>query len=296
MNRNKSLRSIFIIILFLVLLFMAAAGSCIAQQDTTRQKPMRLILVDGSELMGTIMQEDSTSAVFKTISDIVIAIPRNKIRTMEYLSGQIAEGRYVVADPNDTRLFFAPTARPLKAGCGYFSAYQIFFPMAAVGIADVVNLAGGFSLLPGSPNQLFYFAPKITVLYRENLSLAGGVLYLNSTGGGKSSAGFFYGVGTYGTKNTALTLGLGWGYTGSDVSNKPVLLIGGEMRASDGIKFISENWFLPHSEINLLSFGIRFFGESLAADLGLIYPAGSEITGFPFFPWLGFAYNFGTAR
>jgi len=41
---------------------------------------------------------------------------------------------------------------------------------------------------------------------------------------------------------------------------------------------------------------VRFFGEDLAADLGFIYPAGSKITGFPFIPWLGFVYNFGTAK
>jgi hypothetical protein len=38
-------------------------------------------------------------------------------------------------------------------------------------------------------------------------------------------------------------------------------------------------------------FGIRFFEEKLAADLGFIYISGAE--GFPFLPWLGFTYNFG---
>ena len=46
----------------------------------------------------------------------------------------------------------------------------------------------------------------------------------------------------------------------------------------------------------ILSFGIRFFGERLSADLGFFYPMseGEGISeGFPFIPWLGFAYNFG---
>jgi hypothetical protein len=108
--------------------------------------------------------------------------------------------------------------------------------------------------------------------------------------------GIYYGVGTYGSTNVSITAGLGWGYYGSDVANKPVVLIGGEVRASNSIKFITENWFLPNSNVNILSFGVRFFGEKLAADLGFIYPVGSGITGFPFIPWLGFAYNFGTVK
>ena len=40
----------------------------------------------------------------------------------------------------------------------------------------------------------------------------------------------------------------------------------------------------------------RFFGENLAADFGLIHVAGSDIEGFPFIPWIGFAYNFGASK
>lgn len=43
--------------------------------------------------------------------------------------------------------------------------------------------------------------------------------------------------------------------------------------------------------ITFISLGIRFFGSHLAADFGLI--TSPEASGsFPFFPWLGFAYNF----
>jgi hypothetical protein len=152
------------------------------------------------------------------------------------------------------------------------------------------------SLFPGAENQLVYLAPKMTPLQAGDLSLAAGLLYINSTAGGNKGLGIYYGVGTYGTANVSVTAGLGWGYYGSDVADKPIVLLGAEMRISNSVKFITENWFLPNSDVNLLSFGIRFFGEKLAADLGLIHPAGSGITGFPFFPWIGFAYNFGGSK
>jgi hypothetical protein len=284
----------FTIFAWLAVLHIAVVSISIAQQDTTIHKPARITLADESELIGTIVQRDSTSLIFKTVGNITITIPNNQIRTIEYLSGKIIGGKYVASDPNRTRLLFAPTARPVEAGQGYFSVSQIFFPMLAVGIENVVTLAGGISLFPVASNQLVYFAPKVTPLNREDLTVGAGLFYLKSTDSGTDGLGFYYGVGTYGREDRAITVGLGWGFSGTDVSDKPVFLLGGEQSLSNSIKLITENWIVPDSEVDLLSLGIRFFGEKLAADIGLIYPSGSRITGFPFFPWVGFVYNFGT--
>ena len=282
--------------LLLVALNPPLLSTAFSQQDTTSEKPGRLILRDGSELIGRVLTEDSVSITFRTVSNISMTIPRNQVKTIERLSGEIIGGEFVRNDPNHTRLLFSPTARSLKAGQGYFSAYEIFFPLLAVGIADFMTLAGGVSLLPGADAQLFYLAPKITPLQVDNLSLAGGVLYMGITSGGTKGFGIIYGVTTYGTQRASVTGGLGWGFYGDETADRPVIMVGGELRASNSIKFITENWFPPGSDVALLSFGIRFFGESLAADLGFWYPAGSRTSGFPFLPWLGFAYNFGVAR
>jgi hypothetical protein len=103
-------------------------------------------------------------------------------------------------------------------------------------------------------------------------------------------------MGTYGTSRARLTLGLGYGYSEGEFSNNPVVLVGGEVQVSNSFKLITENWFPIGSDVSLLSFGFRFFGDNLAADLGFFYQMenGSGISeGFPFIPWLGFAYNFG---
>ena len=118
------------------------------------------------------------------------------------------------------------------------------------------------------------------------------MLYINATGTDFLGIGIVYGVGTYGSHDAALTAGLGWGFAEGEVSNKPVLMLGGELRVSNSVKLLTENWFPPGTDIFLYSFGIRFFGESLAADLGFI-GSSKGWGGFPFIPWLGFAYNFG---
>ncbi|NIV98254.1 hypothetical protein GWN26_03530 [Candidatus Saccharibacteria bacterium] len=276
-----------------VWLLLLSCWNLLAQEEKAATANMyQLELKDGSRLIGTIVKEDPASITFRTLSQVDMVIARDQIKIMLPLSGEMVAGEFWRRDPNRTRLLFAPTARPLKAGQGYFSVYEIFFPFVAVGVTDFLAVSGGMTLIPGAENQLFYFAPKVTPIQLKNLDLSGGFLYI-LVPEGEDNVGIAYTVSTYGTEKAALTVGLGWGFFGSDFADKPVLMLGGELRASSSVKFISENWFPPDTDLSFLSLGIRFFGENLAADFGLFFPAGADTGGFPFLPWIGFAYNFG---
>ncbi|MBI2427585.1 MAG: hypothetical protein HYV29_02065 [Ignavibacteriales bacterium] len=270
--------------------------NAISQNDSTEIRPTRVTLRDGSELIGTIIDQDSASVQFRTSGGISMTIPHTEIQSKARLSGTVTGGTYVRWDPNNTRLFFAPTARPLLSGQGYFSAYQIFFPFVAFGIGNYAILAGGMSLFPGASSQLVYFAPKIIPIQTEKLDVAAGMLYISATSGNADGAGIYYGVVSYGNQSASLTGGLGWGLSGDETADKPILLLGAEYRLSNSTKFITENWIIPDSDADIISFGLRFFGDNVAADLGLIRITSLETDGFPFIPWLGFAYNFGTTR
>jgi hypothetical protein len=291
---RKVMNKLYSIFFFLVLL--SVNHPLHAQQDSSSQSLYKIALTDGSELRGTIKSENSNEITFKTISGLCTNIPKRQIRSIEKLAGEVIFGRIRHTDPNRTRLFFAPTARSLQAGQGYFADYEIFFPMLAVGIADVLTLAGGMSLIPGAEQQALYFAPKVTPLHSDMFNLASGVLYVHIPDNESFNFGAAYGVATFESENAALTCGLGWGFAGDEFANEPIILLGGEFRASNSIKFISENWIPPNSDIVLFSFGVRFFGEQLAADLGLLTPLGVETEGFPFMPWIGFVYNFGIEK
>jgi len=84
---------------------------------------------------------------------------------------------------------------------------------------------------------------------------------------------------------------LGWGFVGSDFGDAPPIVLGGEVQVSESVKLLSENWIPAGADEAILSFGIRFFGEHLAGDFGLITSTEAS-GGFPFIPWLGFVYNF----
>jgi hypothetical protein len=256
-------------------------------------RPYRVTLKDGSELVCDVLSQTADSLVIRTGTNLTLALSRLQISDLQELSGRFVDGEYRRPDPNGSRLFFGPTGRPVHGG--YLAAYEIFFPFLSVGIADIVTLSGGVTLFPGVTEQLFYIAPKITFPFgSENFNLAAGVLYTNITGGDAEGAGIAYGVTTVGSRDVSVTVGLGLGFAGGEFAQNPILMIGGEARLSNSVALISENWIPTGADVQLISLGFRFFGDHLSADLGLVHPVTDTTTkGFPFFPWLGFCYNFG---
>jgi len=277
------------LVILVTTISISVPSSMFSQQDTTEIEMIRLELKNGSTIVGDVIEENDSTLVIRTLSNIEMKIPKENITEREFIKGQIVEDEFWNSDPNKTRMFFAPTGRSLKAGKGYFSVYEIFFPFIAVGLTDWLTLSGGMSLLPGADKQLFYFAPKITPIQTTDFDASLGILYITIPD--EQGAGIGYGVATYGNEKASLTLGLGFGFSGDEFEDRPIVVIGGDVRISKSVKFISENWIVLAGDVNLFSFGVRFFGENIAADFGLVFSNKSG-SGFPFLPWLGFAYNF----
>ncbi len=284
------MRPVLNFIILITLIVISCPESTFAQQDTTEIEMVQLELTDGSNIVGNIIEEDENTILIRTLSNLEIRVPKGNIAERNIIKGQIEEGEFWHGDPNQTRMFFAPTGKALKQGEGYFSVYEIFFPFIAVGVTDWFTLAGGMTLIPGAESQAFYIAPKFTPVQMPNFDASIGVIFL-VVPESDDGVGIAYGVATYGTEKATLTLGLGFGFSGGDFADKPIIVIGGEVRVSKSVKLISENWLVLSGDVDLISFGVRFFGENLAADFGLITSTEAG-DGFPFFPWLGFAYNF----
>ncbi len=284
-----------------LLLLVPLATALHAQERTDEAEAVRLVLTDGSAVIGTVERETATRVYFRTTSGVAMTVPKDRIQRREELAGRIVDGAYRRLDPNRKRLFFAPTARPLGAGQGYLADYQLFFPFAAVGVGNAISLAGGVSLIPGSPGQLVYAAPKVTLLNSPSASVAVGALAGTPVGGDATAeayGGLLFGIGTFGDAERSVTVGGGFGFVGADgesATSQPILLVGGELQTSNSIKLISENYvFTEEGATVVLSGGVRFFNDTLAADFALFTsPEFFGDGGFPAFPWVGFAYNFG---
>lgn len=266
-----------------------------AAADSTAQR-VRLDLRDGSSLIGRIIAEDDTTITFRTTSGVTVTVSRAQVARIVPIESR--EGRYRL-DPNRTRLLFTPTGRSLRYRQGYIADYELFFPFVAYGVGRGVNLAAGISLIPFAPAQLLYAAPKVTVYETPRSAFAVGTLIGTVVGDvdGSGSAGLLYGIGTFGASEGAVTAGLAFGFVDGELARRPAIMVGGERQVSNSVKLLTENYvLLPEDEgaIVLLSAGVRFFGETLATDIAIV-TSPDLITegGFPFFPFVGFAYNFG---
>ncbi|MEE9555366.1 MAG: hypothetical protein V3W18_13850 [candidate division Zixibacteria bacterium] len=304
MNRSKFNWST--ILIFTVVLMLVLSLTAFAQDDADRfsdlvipdeNSTQILTLKDGSTIMGRITKIKEREIVFK--SDIgEMTIEKSKIERVKLVSkSSIRKGKYWFDNPNTTRLYFAPTARMLKKGEGYFSDYYLFFPGIAYGFTDNFTFGGGMSLFPTvSPgDQLFYFTPKMGVKATEAADFAVGALLIalpENDSDESPLVGILYGVGTFGDTDGSLTVGLGYGFVDDELADKPLIMIGGEKRLSRRVSFVSENWIFPGADFPIVSYGFRFFGEGISVDLALFNALGDEMF-FPGLPWIDFVFNFG---
>ena len=116
--------------------------------------------------------------------------------------------------------------------------------------------------------------------------------------GGEFSAGIAFAVGSIGEQDKSFTAGVGLGYTKEEgeefeFAEHPILMLGGNIRLSNSIALVSENWFIIGEDLGLgqqpFGIAIRFFGDRIAADVGLILIGEVLEEGFPI-PWLSFVY------
>lgn len=250
---------------------------------------------DGSTFFGRVVAVRDDSITIRTPVASLSILLADVVSARTVNPEDIHEGVYWFPNPNLTRLLFAPTGRMLKQGSGYFSDYLLFFPGLAYGVTDRVTIGGGMSIIPGVgiDEQLFYATPKIGVVSTPRVNVAVGVLALHAglDDGDESdaNAGVLYTVGTFGGVNASMTGGIGFGYADGSLSGNPALMIGGEARLSRRVGLVTENYYFSSiSDHALLSVGLRFFGEKLSTDFGLVIPTGESVA----IPFVGFVANF----
>jgi len=262
--------------------------------DTASRHMVRLR--DGQSMTGRITAITADSVRMR-LSSGEVALGRSAIFDVRVLKAdRFRNGVYWFENPHPTRLLFSSTAFPLEKGAGYYSNTWLFFHTFATGLTDRFTLGGGLAWFPGVPldETFYYLLPKYTVVNGDRPKLAvgalAGLLPFGSGDDDRSSAGIIYGVGTTGTRDSNLSLGLGWGYAGDEIASKPVVMIGGQGRVSRRVSLITENWIFPVSgeTEGVYSYGFRFLGEGLTVDLAFVSPFGESVA----IPWLGFSFRF----
>jgi len=281
-----------------------------------------ITLKDGGTLVGRVVAEDESAVTLRTSSGVELKLPKQAIASRETPTAK-SELRSTspVTDPNESRLMFAPTGRPLGKGNGYFSDHYVVFPGFAFGLTKNLSLSGGVSTIPalGLSEQVFYVSTSAawTLGDKAALAVGGFVARGPSDDGADSGGGALFAVGSIGPSDRSLSVGLAFvaerkwedhfgprgEYLSSDTSwrlrDVPVVMVGGSLRVARNLSLISESWLFPGSDFELsqqpFGLALRFFNGRLSADVGVVLVAEVLEEGFPV-PWLSFSYHFGPSR
>jgi hypothetical protein len=207
-------------------------------------------------------------------------------------------------DPNYSRLLFAPTGRPLRKGDGYFSDYELMFPGVAVGVTDSFSIAGGLSVIPGLrlDRQVFYVSPRIGWNLGDKAAVSVGALYAAVPDDDEvDDLAIGFAVATFGDRKRSLSVGLGLadGYLQDGFDPSPIVMVGGTVTLSRHLALVSENWLAVGDGFDLaeqpFGLGVRFFGDTLSADVGLVFVPEYVAEG-TFLPWASISYHFGPSH
>ena len=191
-------------------------------------------LADGSTLVGRFTDVTGDPLRFETKGGPVSIRRRDLREITETGEASIREGGYWPDDPNPSRLFFGPTARSLPNGEADFSSTDLFLLSGNMGVGGAGQIGGGLSVLPleDFSDNIFFVTAKVSLPVSPKAQLAIGGLagwaggFDSDLGGG--GLGVVYGVGTFGTKDHAATLGVALPIVG-DVDTKPVVLLSADI-------------------------------------------------------------------
>ncbi len=260
----------------IVAVLTCSSGSLAARQvredrlrvldDTTIVQQVELL--DGTKLFGRIARIDGTQILFRTVGGLEIGFRRRDVKQVRVVRGRRYQGEFWPADPSDSRLFLAPTARVPGHGHGYAGVYELVVPSFGVGIGKIGMISGGFSAIPGIDleDQVFYIAPKLQLFSSKYLQGAVGLLWVKP-GTSEESVGMVYTGITAGDFRAAFSGGISFPFgSRSGFSEDPLLMLGGEVRATKSLKLITENWIVPGEEATILSFGFRIIQSRLTVE------------------------------
>jgi hypothetical protein len=305
--------------------WMAAVltGSCLGSAEETAPRQVTIPLKDNGTLVGAIVAEDVAGVTLRTASGVELKLPREAIASRSDAAEKSNDPppRTPLSDPNESRLMFAPTGRPLGKGNGYFSDHYVLFPGVGYGLTKNLSVGAGISTLPavGLTDQLFCVTASSGFRLGDDSAIAVGGFLAGARANEVADFGVaaLYGVGTLGPPDRSLSVGIVavavqheeyyYGPRGDYVRTErqwrfrdaPVLMLGGSLRVARNLSLISESWLLVGDDFDWsqqpLGFALRFFNGRLSADVGVVLVAEALDEGFPV-PWLSFSYHFGPSR
>jgi hypothetical protein len=241
-----------------------------AEKDT--QVVYDIEFQDGSEIYARIVDigQDELILESATLGRLETKVYHiKKIESERYTMDK--KGKYWFPNPNATRYFFAPSAINLEKRSGYYQNVYVLLNMFNYGVTDWFSIGAGFEFITTfSPETkpIAFITPKVGFPVGDKFHFGGGFL-----GGffAEETAGMFYALGTYGSTDRNISLGLGWGFVEETFQENPFVTFSGMLRTGRKFCLVTENWFIPtENYYAIISYGGRFFGPKISIDIGFL--------------------------
>jgi hypothetical protein len=252
----------------------------------------------GTLFSGTLRATSEESLTFETKELGIVTLQRANLRQLSSLTPeQVRRGFDYVG--NGTRMFIAPTARNLHRGEGEVKVIDIFLTGIDYGITDNISVGLLVPIIPVLGIPFVAVTPKVSVPISDKFHVGAGVLYGFATGvgGGGGSAGVGYGLATYGSADTNLTFGLGYGLGSDGISGSPVGVIGANVRVSRLFSLVNETYLVNLASNGGLGglAGLRYASPRFSGSLGMLYVT-SRNSGGVYPAYLDVAFRFGKVK
>ena len=281
--------------LLLALVALLLVPAALAQSNAETR---RVVLVNGTVLVGTVADESADPVVVVTGDGVEQRVPRAQVAEITPLIA----GRFFRVDPTRTRLVLSPTGRTLGGGRTRVGTLFYVVPNATVGVSDRFDVSGTAFVSFGGDD--FAIAPvvgaKLGIVDTGSFAAAVGTNVGVLLAGGDGAAVVTpYAAVTVGSElrsvSASVTGFIGGELGGDFVTADGVLLsFGGEAQVNNGVKLLLDA-LVPIAEGDngaALLPGVRLFGDRYSVDVfGAIGIGGDgQVGGFA--PLANFAFTF----
>lgn len=259
-----------------------------AQSETDSipaEKQVTVEMKNGDEYRGTILSEDDEKIILRTVNGEISLIKSQLVSVESY----DYKGTFDFENPHDTRYFFGPSAIPVKKNKGYYQNVLLTQNFVNYGITNNISIGGGLEFIStvlGYP--IWFLNPKVGFSLQENIHVGGGFIMAGFAAQGTAALG--YGVFTLGNSDSNMTLGLGYGTAGGDITDSPTIMLSGTHRVTNSVALLSENYLLPGGSYFGVH-GLRILSQKNSFDFGgIVIPA--IVDSIPVLPFIGYVRVF----
>lgn len=258
----------------------------------------RVEMNDGNEFIGHIVSQDTSTLILLTdkLGELTFS-KRDIVKITPINPGNIKKGQYWFENPQSTRYLWSPDGYGLKKGEGYYQNIWVLFNQASYGVTNYFSIGAGIMpvFLFGGGATPMWITPKFSIpVVKDKFNVGAGALLGTVIGEPETGFGLLYGLTTAGSRDMNITLGLGYGVSGSGWAKSPLISLSALARTGARGYLITENYYINMNgeTLVLLSAGFRWVIKKAGLDFGLIMPLTEDLVFFAL-PWLGVTIPFG---